>query len=186
MYGVWWSAAEPDVKDLGAAAKGYNGLAMQHGAHPDAKVTKDILALVHGKGQGTGPREEVGSVLYMRGALSAMLAVEGVKRAQERFGKGKWMTATQTRWGLENLALDAKKLEALGFGEVMRPVSTTCADHMGPAWARIHAWDGAKWVFTSDWYQADESILKPLVKSTAGKYATEKKIAPRTPAQCQE
>ena len=79
-----------------------------------------------------------------------------------------------------------KKLEALGFGEVMRPVSTTCADHMGPAWARIHAWDGAKWVFTSDWYQADESILKPLVKSTAGKYATEKKIAPRTPAQCQE
>ena len=76
MYGVWWSAAEPDVKDLGAAARGYNGLAMQHGAHPDAKVTKDILALVHGKGQGTGPREEVGSVLYMRGALSAMLAVD--------------------------------------------------------------------------------------------------------------
>ncbi len=188
MYGVWWSGAEPDVKDLGAAAKGYNGLAMQHGAHPDAKVTKDILALVHGKGQGTGPREEVGSVLYMRGALSAMLAVEGVKRAQERFGKGKWMTATQTRWGLENL--DAGREEAHQGARLrrgmMRPVSTTCADHMGPAWARIHAWDGAKWVFTSDWYQADESILKPLVKSTAGKYATEKKIAPRTPAQCQE
>ena len=26
MYGVWWSAAEPDVKDVGEAAKGYNGL----------------------------------------------------------------------------------------------------------------------------------------------------------------
>jgi branched-chain amino acid transport system substrate-binding protein len=185
MYGVWWSAAEPDVKDVGDGAKGYNGLAMQHGAHPNAKVTKEILALVHDKGQGTGTKEEVGSVLYMRGAMSAMLAVEGVRRAQERYGKGKWMSGEQTRWGLENLALDQKKLEALGFGEVMRPVSTTCADHMGPAWARIHTWDGSKWGFTSDWYQADEAIIKPLVKATAAKYAAEKKITPRTPQQCQ-
>jgi len=185
MYGVWWSAAEPDVKDVGDGAKGYHGLAMQHGAHPSAKITKDVLDTLHAKGQGTGPKEEVGSVLYMRGLMSAMLAVEGVKRAQERFGKGKWMTAEQTRWGLENLSLDQKKLDALGFGEVMRPVSTTCADHMGPAWARLHTWDGSKWTFSSDWYQADESILKPLVKSTAAKYAAEKKITPRTPAQCQ-
>ncbi|HNT38499.1 MAG TPA: ABC transporter substrate-binding protein [Rubrivivax sp.] len=185
MYGVWWSAAEPDVKDVGEGAKGYNGLAMQHGAHPSAKVTKDILALVHDKGQGTGPKEEVGSVLYMRGVMSAMLGVEGVRRAQERYGKGKWMSSEQTRWGLENLALDQKKLDALGFGEVMRPVSTTCADHMGPAWARIHTWDGKAWKFSSDWYQADETILKPLVKATAAKYATEKKITPRTAAECQ-
>jgi branched-chain amino acid transport system substrate-binding protein len=185
MYGVWWSAAEPDVKDVGMAAKGYNGLAMQHGAHPNAKVTQDILAMVHAKGQGSGPKEEVGTVLYMRGAMSAMLGVEGVKRAQERYGKGKVMTGEQTRWGLENLALDQKKLDALGFGEVMRPVSTTCADHMGPAWARIHTWDGTKWVFSSDWYQADESIIKPMVKAVAAKYAAEKKITPRTPADCQ-
>ena len=60
-----------------------------------------------------------------------MLGVEGVKRAQERFGKGKVMTGEQVRWGLENLALDQKKLDALGFAGVMRPVSTSCADHMG-------------------------------------------------------
>lgn len=185
MYGVWWSAAEPDVKDVGAAAKGYSGLAMQHGVHRDAKVTKDILAMVHDKGQGTGPKDEVGSVLYMRGAMSAMLGVEGVRRAQERFGKGKVMTGEQTRWGLENLSLDEKKLEALGFAGVMRPVSTTCADHMGPAWARIHTWDGAKWQFSSDWYQSDESIIKPMVKAAAAKYAAEKKITPRTAADCQ-
>jgi branched-chain amino acid transport system substrate-binding protein len=185
MYGVWWSAAEPDVKDVGEAAKGYSGLAMQHGAHPNAKVTKDILDLVHAKGQGTGPKEEVGSVLYMRGAMSAMLGVEGVKRAQERYGKGKVMTGEQVRWGLENLALDQKKLEAIGFGEVMRPVSTSCTDHMGPAYGRLHTWDGAKWTFTSDWYQADEAILKPMVKAAAAKYAQEKKITPRTPAECQ-
>jgi ABC-type multidrug transport system fused ATPase/permease subunit len=47
----------------------------------------------------------------------------------------------------------------------MRPISTSCADHMGSAWARVHTWDGAKWNFTSDWYQADEQIIKPMVKA---------------------
>jgi hypothetical protein len=63
----------------------------------------------------------------------------------------------------------------------MRPVSTSCADHMGSTWARMHTWDGAKWNFSSDWYQADESILKPLVKASADKYAAEKKLTARTP-----
>lgn len=185
MYGVWWAGAEPDVKDVADGAKGYNALTMQHGVHPDAKVIKEILAKVHDKGQGTGPKDEVGQVLYMRGMISAMLAVEGVRRAQERFGKGKVMTGEQTRWGLENLALDQKKLDAMGFAGVMRPVSTSCQDHMGSAWARVHTWDGAKWVFSSDWYQADEAILKPMVKQAADKYAAEKKLTRRTPADCQ-
>ncbi len=185
MYGVWWAGAEPDVKDVADGAKGYSALTMQHGVHPDAKVVKDILAMVHGKGQGTGPKDEVGQVLYMRGMISAMLGVEAVKRAQERYGKGKVMTGEQVRWGLENLALDQKKLDGLGFAGVMRPVSTSCADHMGSAWARVHSWDGSKWVFSSDWYQADEAILKPMVKAAADKYAAEKKIERRTPADCQ-
>jgi branched-chain amino acid transport system substrate-binding protein len=185
MYGVWWSGAEPDVKDVGMAAKGYSALAMQHGAEPNAKVVKDVLALVHDKGQGTGPREEVGQVLYMRGLMSAMLGVEGVKRAQERFGKGKVMTGEQARWGYENLALDQKKLDALGFSGVMRPISTSCADHRGAAWARIQTWNGSKWEFTSDWYEADQSIIKPMIKAAADKYATEKKVPRRTFEDCQ-
>jgi branched-chain amino acid transport system substrate-binding protein len=185
MYGVWWSGAEPDVKDVGEGAKGYNAVTMQHGAEPNSKVVKDILALVHSKGQGTGPTEDVGQVLYMRGAMSAMMAVEGVARAQERFGKGKWMSGEQARWGYENLALDQKKLDALGFAGVMRPISTSCVDHMGSNWARVHTWDGKEWKFSSDWLQADEQILKPLVKATAAKYAADKKLTPRTPADCQ-
>jgi branched-chain amino acid transport system substrate-binding protein len=185
MYGGWWSGAEPDVKDVGDGAKGYNAVTMQHGAEPNSAVVKEILTKVHDKGQGTGPKEEVGSVLYMRGAMSAMFAVEGVRRAQERFGKGKWMSGEQARWGYENLTLDQKKLDALGFAGVMRPVATTCADHMGSNWARVHTWDGKKWNFSSDWLQADEQILKPLVKTTAAKYAADKKLTPRTPADCQ-
>jgi branched-chain amino acid transport system substrate-binding protein len=185
MYGVWWAAAEPDVKDVGEGAKGYHGLALQHGAEPNSKVVKEVLDLVHAKGQGTGPKEEVGQVLYMRGLVAAMLSTEGVRRAQERFGKGKWVSSEQARWGYENLALDQKKLDALGFAGVMRPISTSCADHRGAVWARVHTWNGSKWEFTSDWYEADQAIIKPMIKAAADKYAAEKKITRRTPEDCQ-
>ena len=26
----------------------------------------------------------------------------------------------------------------------MRPLSTSCADHMGSTWARVRTWDGSK------------------------------------------
>jgi branched-chain amino acid transport system substrate-binding protein len=185
MFGTWWSGAEPDLKDVGAAAKGYSAVMMQHGAEPDSAVVKEILEKVHAKGQGTGPKEEVGSVLYMRGAMGAMLAVEGVRAAQERFGKGKVMTGEQARWGYENLNLTQAKLDALGFKGVMRPISTSCADHLGASYARVHTWDGSKFVWSSDWLEADQQIIKPLVRASADKYLAEKKLSRRTAADCQ-
>ncbi len=93
-----------------------------------------------------------------------------MRRAQERFGKGKVMTGEQVRWGMENLALDQKKLDALGLAGVLRPVSTSCLDHMGSTWARVQTWDGSKWSLRSDLFQADEQIIKPMVKAAADKY----------------
>jgi branched-chain amino acid transport system substrate-binding protein len=184
MYGVWWAGAEPDVKDVGEGAKGYNALALNT-AGTQPKVIQDILKLVHAKGQGTGPKDEVGSVLYTRGVIIQALGVEAVRRAQERFGKGKVMTGEQVRWGLENLALDDKKLAALGLTGVIRPISTSCADHMGSTWARVETWDGAKWNVGADWYQADEQIIKPLVKAGADKYLADKKLSRRPAGDCQ-
>ncbi|MEI7495019.1 MAG: ABC transporter substrate-binding protein [Betaproteobacteria bacterium] len=184
MYGVWWAGAEPDTRDVGEGAKGYNALALNtSGTQP--KVIQDIMKYVHDKGQGTGPKDEVGSVLYTRGVIIQVLGIEAVRRAQERFGKGKVMTGEQVRWGLENLALDQKRLDALGLAGVMRPISTSCADHMGSSWARVQTWDGAKWNMNSDWYQADEQILKPMVKTGAEKYLSDKKMTRRTPEDCQ-
>ncbi len=184
MYGVWWAGAEPDVKDVGEGAKGYSALALNTSGQTP-KVVQDILKYVHDKGQGTGPKDEVGSVLYTRGIIIQALGIEAVRRAQERFGKGKVMTGEQVRWGLENLALDDKKLAALGLTGVIRPVSTSCMDHMGSTWARVQTWDGAKWGFSSDWYQADDQIIKPMVKAAADKYAGDKKLTRRTPEDCQ-
>ena len=183
MYGVWWAGAEPDVRDVGQGAKGYHALAL-NGSGTQPKVIQDILAQVHGKGQGTGPKDEVGSVLYTRGLIIQMLGVEAVRKAQERFGKGKVMTSEQVRWGLENLNLDQKRLDALGFGGVMRPLQTTCADHMGSTWARVQTWDGAKWVVGNDWYQSDEAIIKPMIKAGSEKYLGDKKLARRPAGDC--
>jgi branched-chain amino acid transport system substrate-binding protein len=185
IYGVWWAGAEPDVKDVGMGAKGYNAIMMQHGAEPNSDVVKEVLSKLHANGKGTGPKEEVGQVLYMRGLTAAMFAVEGVRAAQERFGKGKVMTGEQARWGYENLNLTQAKLDALGFKGVMRPISTSCKDHMGASWARVHTWDGTKFVWSSDWLQGDEQILNPMVKAAADKYAAEKKLTRRTGADCQ-
>jgi branched-chain amino acid transport system substrate-binding protein len=114
MLGNWWSGAEPDVKDVGEGAKGYSALTLQHGAEHNSKIVKDILAdTCTPRVRVTGPKEEVGDVLYMRGLISAMLAVEGVRKAQERYGKGKVMTGEQVRWGLEHLDLDQKTLDAV-------------------------------------------------------------------------
>jgi branched-chain amino acid transport system substrate-binding protein len=184
MFGVYWSGTEPDVKDVGQAAQGYSALNLQYELGI-TKVAQDILKFVHAKGQGTGPKEEVGSILYNNGMIISMLTVEAVRRAQERFGVGKPMTGEQVRWGFENLALDQKKLDSLGFGKLVRPISTSCADHMGLATARVQTWDGAKWNFVTPPIEADMSILKPMIKAAADKYAAEKKLTRRTPADCQ-
>ena len=54
--GTWWSGAEPDVKDVGAGAKGYNAITMQHGAETDSAVVKEILT--EGACQGRRYRSE--------------------------------------------------------------------------------------------------------------------------------
>jgi branched-chain amino acid transport system substrate-binding protein len=182
LFGVWWSGAEPDVKDVGQGAKGYSALAL-NGYGTKAPVIQNILKLVHDKGLGTGPRDEVGSVLYTRGVIIQMLEIEAVTRAQEKFGKGV-MTGEQTRWGFEHLDLTQAKLDALGFADLLKPLKTSCENHMGSTYARVHTWDGAKWSYSSDWYQADESVIGPLVKAAADKYAADKKIERRTAADC--
>jgi branched-chain amino acid transport system substrate-binding protein len=83
------------------------------------------------------------------------------------------------RWGAENLSLDAAKIKALGFGDMVQPLKTSCKDHAGVHRGRIHTWDGKDWSYTSDWYQADYKVIQPIIDSSAKAYAGDKKIAAR-------
>ena len=176
IYGIWWAGSETDVQDIGAGAKGYNTVTIQNTAEFD-KVHDEIKTMLYDKGQGTA-RDVKGtrSIAYTRGVMIAMLQVESIRTAQEKFGKGKTMTPEQVRWGLENLNLTQERLNELGFGKVLRPVKTSCENHMGTDWSRIAQWDGAKFNVVSDWYQADKSMVDPLVKEYGERYAKEKNI----------
>jgi branched-chain amino acid transport system substrate-binding protein len=144
-------------------------------------VHDDMRKFVYEKGQGTAADvREVGAMAHTRGMMISMLQVEAIRAAQEKFGKGKVMTPEQVRWGYENLDLSADKLKALGFGDIVRPIKTSCSNHMGADWARIVQWDGSKWNLKSDWYQSDKSLIDPMIKDLAAKYAKDKGVAPRS------
>jgi branched-chain amino acid transport system substrate-binding protein len=177
MYGVWWSGAEPDVLPAGDGAKGYHALTFLAPAG-QGKVHKDIIKYVYDKGNGSGKKEEIGEVLYNRGLASAMMAVEAVRRAQTRYGK-KPLTGEQVRWGLENLAIDKASIKKLGFEGFMEPISTSCVDHEGAHSAHIETWDGKNWKVTAGPYESDLQIIRPIIRSSAAKYAAEKHITPR-------
>ncbi|MGZ5084899.1 MAG: ABC transporter substrate-binding protein, partial [Usitatibacter sp.] len=179
MYGVWWAAAEPDVLPAEMAAKGYNGLALGHSSENNNPIHKDMIKYLYDKGQGTAARkEEVGSVLYNRGMLSAMLTIESIRSAQGKYGK-RVVTGEEVQWGAEHLNLDAARLKALGVEGMMQPMKTSCSDHEGVRKARIHTWDGSQWSYTSDWYESDAKLLRPMIKASADKYAAEKKFESR-------
>jgi branched-chain amino acid transport system substrate-binding protein len=176
IIGVWWSGAEPDVAPAGEQAIGYKALMLQHGPGEFA-VHADVKKHVGAKGKQLG-KEDFGQVLYNRGLINAMLGVEAIRTAQEKFGK-KPLKGEEVRWGLENLNLTAERIKALGFEGMLRPIKTTCADHEGTRDGRVQQWDGKAWKTISDWYTARESVTEPIVKEVSAKYAAEKKIEPR-------
>lgn len=183
MYAIWWASSETDVQDLGETAKGYNGITI-HNSLERGRVHDDLKEFVYDKGKGTSEDgKTVGSLAHTRGMMISMLQVEAIRAAQEKFGKGKHMTPEQVRWGFENLDLTEERLEELGFGKLMRPVKTSCENHMGDDWARIIQWNGSKFEVASDWYQSNKEFVDPLVKDLAEKYATEKKLTARNCAE---
>lgn len=182
MYGIWWAASEGDVKDLGDVAKGYNAVTI-HNTAGRGKVHDELKTKIYDKGQGTDSTgKSLGTIAHTRGMVISMLTVEAIRVAQEKFGKGKSVTSEQVRWGLENLNLTQERLNEIGFGELMRPVKTSCSNHTGDDWARVITWDGAKFEIKPDWYRSDATIIAPLVKEFADKYAKDKNL---TPVKCE-
>jgi branched-chain amino acid transport system substrate-binding protein len=150
---------------------------LQHGAGK-FPVHADMEKYLYAKGKGASEPGKVGEVLYNRGMVNAMLGVEAIRKAQEKFGK-KPLTGEQVRWGLENLNLSEARLKELGFEGMLKPITISCSDHEGARDGRVQQWDGKGWKVISDWYTANQSVTDPLVDEVSAKYAAEKKIQPR-------
>jgi len=123
-------------------------------------------------------KDDFGQVLYNRGIINSMLGTEAIRTAMKKYGN-KPMTGEQVRWGFENLNLTAERIKELGFEGMLKPIRFSCQDHQGADEARVQQWDGKTWKIISDYYRADLSILSPMVKDAAAKYAVDKKITPR-------
>ncbi len=179
MLGVWWSGAEEDVVPAGDAAKGYIAAGFNV-AGSNYPVVRDIQKYVYAKGEGEmDDKSRVGSIYYNRGVVFAIVTVEAVRKAQERYGKGKPMTGEQVRWGLENLDINEAYLKKLGATGFMQPLKLSCRDHEGGGQVKFQQWDGAKWNVITDWIDSDQSIVRPMIEQSAAQYAKEKGITPR-------
>src|SRR3954466_16320479 len=135
LLGVWWAGAEADTVPAEDGAKGYKALALNPSGS-EFPVDQQVFAQLYDKNLGVADRKDVGSVLYNRGMINALFAVEAIRTAQGKFGK-KPLTGEQVRWGLENLDLPADKLAKLGFKDLLRPTKVTCDDHTGGSRARV-------------------------------------------------
>ena len=181
MFGVWWSGAEPDVTPAGDDSIGYSSVTLQHSAGSDNQVHKDIFKYVYDAGAGSGDRDRVGEVLYNRGMLNAAIVVEVIRNAQSKYGQ-KPLTGEQIRWGIENFELTQAQIDKLGLSGMVQPIKLSCSDHEGTRIARIHTWNGKTWEYSSDWIEASDAVIKPMVETAASNYAKEKNI---TRASCE-
>ena len=179
LIGVWWSGAEEDTIPAGPAAKGFIAAGFNV-AGANYPVVADIKKHVYGKNKGNmEDKARVGSVYYNRGVVHGIITVEAIRKAQEKYGKGKALTGEQVRWGFENLNLDDTRLKALGATGFMPPLKLSCADHEGPGKVKFQQWDGAQWKVITDWVDSDRPLVRGMIEESAAAYAKEKGIKPR-------
>ncbi|MCK6393965.1 ABC transporter substrate-binding protein [Zoogloea sp.] len=179
LIGVWWSGAEEDTIPAGPAAKGFIAAGFNV-AGANYPVVADIKKHVYGKSKGNmEDKTRVGSVYYNRGVVHGIITVEAIRKAQEKYGKGKALTGEQVRWGFENLNLDDARLKALGATGFMPPLKITCADHEGPGKVKFQQWDGNQWKVITDWVESDRPLVRGMIEESAAAYAKEKGIKPR-------
>jgi branched-chain amino acid transport system substrate-binding protein len=178
MIGNWWSGSEQDVTPAGESAKGYKA-ATFHAPGADFPLHKDLLKLVYDKGNGTGKKSEVGTVLWNRGMLNALIEVEAVRNAQKHFHV-KVVNGDQMRWAMAHLNITEKRLAQLGLKGFTEPIHTTCADHEGDGPVLVQQWTGKKWKIVSKWIKPMRKVVRPMIEASAAKYAKENNITPRT------
>jgi branched-chain amino acid transport system substrate-binding protein len=131
-----------------------------------------------GAEQDVRPAEE-GAKGYNSAALqhtaSQFKLHEDLKKYLYDRGKGyqaQWADTGETLYvrGLINAMLGVEAIRTA------QEIKVSCADHEGTRTGRIQTWDGKKWNIASDWITADDSVIAPMVKEAAAKYAAEKKI----------
>lgn len=166
---IWWPSDE-DAAGAGPGAVGFKTLNW-HAVGADFPLHQDILQHVVAKGLSSvsGP-EKVGQALYNRGIYNSMLIAEAIRKAQEITGKAV-VTGEDVRRGLENLDVDAARLEEIGLGGFTTPVKLTCADHNGHFSTFVQQWNGTTYEKITDYIPPLSQYVMPLLDQDAKAFA---------------
>ena len=62
----------------------------------------------------------------------------------------------------------------------MSPIKVSCFDHEGGGAVKFQQWDGERWNVITDWIAPDHDLVRPMIESSAKKYAEEQGIEMRT------
>ena len=140
---------------------------------------KDLKKHVYDKGLGAGDADRIYEVLYIRGLLNHIFALEAVSRAQNHFGV-KVPNGEQIRHALENMHMTAADWERVGlpgFAEI----KVSCDDHEGGHPVLFQRWDAnaKSWSIVSDWVPTMRDLVRPMMEADAAKFAEENNITPR-------
>lgn len=178
ILGVWWAGSEEDTEPAGEAARGFS--TMSFTTPGEFPLLDEIRNSLYKNGKGNlKETDRVGNVMYTRGIAAAVMMIEAMRTAQDRFGKGKVLSGEQMRWGLENLNIDRARQKALGVEDMFPPVKTSCDDHEGSGAVKVVQWDGKKWVALSKtWITGDKALVRKLLEESSAAYAKEKGITP--------
>ncbi len=164
IIGCPWSPTDQDISLAGPAL--VKGIRANYWASSgtDIPIIQTLLTDVHDKGQGYGPRYEVGTQLYNRGAFNTAAAALAIKLAAEEFGHP--VTGEQVVWGYEHITPESL-VDAGLTGLVPPDLATSDSDHMGSPFAQMHEFDGEKMVPIGDWTTAYDDIVGGLIDEAA-------------------
>ncbi|TYO88256.1 ABC transporter substrate-binding protein [Oceanicella actignis] len=179
IIGVWWSANETDVKSIGRRANGYKAVNF-HAVGTEFRIYNDMNEYVYFAGKARGEADNLGTVLYNRGILTAILVTEAARTAMKIHGTTK-LTPQMMRDGFENLNITEERMAEIGMEGFVPPFSLSCANHGGSGRVTVNEWDARLrgWRQIADYYEPDMSIIGPMIKADADKFAKENGIKRR-------
>jgi branched-chain amino acid transport system substrate-binding protein len=179
FIGVWWSGAETDTLPAGEGAHGYKAITF-HGVGSDFPLYDDLKTHVFDKGLAAGDGSNAGTVLYNRGLLNGIFAVEAALTAQKIHGVAE-ITPAMMRDGYEAMKMDQARWAELGLPGFTVDIANSCANHGGPGLGAIQQWDAKTqtWSLITDFMGADREVVDALIEEDSAAYAAEAGITPR-------
>jgi len=175
VIGSWWTTAEPHLAATQDDATGYRAVTY-HAPGADAPVFDRILETVHGGDRGNAEKRGFGTVMYARGVVSAMFAIEALRQAATRTGDGR-LSGPDVRDALARLQVSEQTLRDTGLGRAMAPVQIDDCRHAGLGSAAVQQWTGDRWAVASGWFAPLQDVARPHVERTAAAYAKANGVA---------